>query len=460
MINNLTIKTKLLLSTIIIQAVTLFIFGFGLYKAVEITTIEGVKSNLRVIMLDIVDDILSHKKLLANIDLDEAEEVKFRPLFIRIIEPKSKKILVSTHFPKSLNTIDTNYKIIDIKKIVFSEEKGYIISRTKVEVKKGIKLVIEIATQKSIINVALDNLLYILALVLPFIFIISFFGTYALLKKSFKPIEIILNNLRNIQATNLSKRIQTNNTDDEINQLTTEINNLLNRLESSFEKIEQFSSDASHELKTPLTIIRGELEIALNKDRTLKEYKETIRSSLDEILTIQYTIDDLLFLAKIEQNDTQKEIVYLDEISLEIINELSHFAQISSIELNYSIKEALQSYGISNLLKIAISNILKNAISFSSKDSQVFLENYSDASFNYICIKDSGIGIEASEQKKIFESFYRTDKSRSKHSGGSGLGMAICQKITQLHKGTILIDSEVNKGSKICIKLPKAKLQQ
>jgi len=232
MINNLTIKTKLLLSTIIIQAVTLFIFGFGLYKAVEITTIEGVKSNLRVIMLDIVDDILSHKKLLANIDLDEAEEFKFRPLFIRIIEPKSKKILVSTHFPKSLNTIDTNYKIIDIKKIVFSEEKGYIISRTKVEVKKGIKLVIEIATQKSIINVALDNLLYILALVLPFIFIISFFGTYALLKKSFKPIEIILNNLRNIQATNLSKRIQTNNTDDEINQLTTEINNLLNRLES------------------------------------------------------------------------------------------------------------------------------------------------------------------------------------------------------------------------------------
>ena len=113
--------------------------------------------------------------------------------------------------------------------------------------------------------------------------------------------------LKQINANDLSSRLKTTDTKDEISELINEINNLLSRLENSFEKISQFSSDASHELKTPLTIIKGELEIALRKDRSVEDYKETINRSLYELSGIEQTINDLLFLAKNENEIMHKK---------------------------------------------------------------------------------------------------------------------------------------------------------
>ena len=271
--------------------------------------------------------------------------------------------------------------------------------------------------------------------------------------KSFLPIENILVELKQINANDLSARLKTTKSKDEINQLINEINSLLSRLENSFERMSQFSSDASHELKTPLTIIKGEMEVTLRKDRTINEYKEALKTSLEEISGIEQTINDLLFLAKNEQElivDKQEEF-YLDELADEAINELKNFAKLHKIKISLIVEDSLEMKGFASLLKIAIKNILKNAIQFSYENKEVIVKIFKENDLLNISIEDFGIGIPTNEQEKIYEKFYRTDKSRNKNSGGTGLGMSIMKKIVDIHKGKISLISQENIGTKITL---------
>ena len=289
--------------------------------------------------------------------------------------------------------------------------------------------------------------------ILPIILVFAVIGGNFIIYKSFSPFQNILEKLKQINANDLSSRLKTTDTKDEISELINEINNLLSRLENSFEKISQFSSDASHELKTPLTIIKGELEIALRKDRSVEDYKETINRSLYELSGIEQIINDLLFLAKNENAIIidKKDNFYLDEIVDESINELKNFAKLHKVEIVFEVEDNLEFFGFSNLLKIAIKNVLKNAIQFSFENSKVIVKIFEKDNLLNISIKDFGIGIPLNEQEKIFDKFYRTDKSRNKNSGGTGLGMSILKKIVDIHKGEITIKSEENKETTITL---------
>ena len=264
----------------------------------------------------------------------------------------------------------------------------------------------------------LENLLYALFFIIPIILILSIIGGNFLISTSFSSIERILK-----------------------------------RLELSFEKVSQFSSDASHELKTPLTIIRGELEIGLRKDRTKEEYKNILKTCLDEILIIKETINDLLFLAKSEQHLKYMQIqsIYLDELIEESILEVKNYANLKTILLINNIDNPITIKAYSSLLKIAIKNILKNSIQFSHKDSNVIIRSKTIPNYFIIQVQDYGIGISKKEQIKIFYKFYRTDKSRNKNLGGTGLGMPISKKILDIHDAEIFIKSEENEGTIVSI---------
>jgi signal transduction histidine kinase len=216
---------------------------------------------------DITDDV-KEKDRVEDVVLDENKEYNFEPLFIRILDKKShQKIIETQYFPQD---IELNNKYLDSLKeniVIFKEQNNYLISRIKIDFNDSLKIIIEVATTKDIIWETLKELIYILAFIIPIILIFSIIGGNFLIYKSFAPIEKVLEELKNINASDLSARLKNPNNQDEINQLVIEINSLLTRLESSFERISQFSSDASHELKTPLTVIKGELEVALRKDR-------------------------------------------------------------------------------------------------------------------------------------------------------------------------------------------------
>lgn len=445
--NNLSIKRKLLIYNILIQVVILTVFSFSLYKTLEISSLDKIKSTLKIVVLDVVDDIIDHKDDLTQEMFNEEIEYKFKPLFIRLIKTQdSIEIINTTDFPKAFEFSFDSLKNLKKDVVYFVKEDIYMLAKIKINI-DGIDYVVEVATDYKLLNSTFENLVYILIFILPIILILSIVGGYFLIYKSFLPIENILTNLKNITALDLSKRLETKNTNDEIDLLAKEINSLLSRLEDSFEKISQFSSDASHELKTPLTIIRGEIEIALRKDRKSAEYKETLNTCLEEIIIIQETINDLLFLAKNKFDDNCKNDIYIDEITSNSIKELKTFASSKNISLECEIKEPMQIKGEANLLKIALKNIIKNAISFSHDNSKVLIKNYTQNGKKIIEVKDFGIGINETELHKIFDKFYRTDKSRNKESGGTGLGLAISNKIVKLHNGKIDVLSKDNEGS-------------
>ena len=437
MTNKLSIKKKLLLYSFLIQIIILAIFSFSLYKALEISTLDKLQATLKVIILDVTDDLLE-KKQISAVTLDEEKEYKFEPLFIRILDNNNhEKLIQTSNFPEDIEHNDNYLKNLELNTITFEEQNNYLVSRIKIDFHKEKIVIIEIATTKEILTSTLEDILYILSFILPIVLIFSILGGNFLIYKSFLPIENILLELKQINAKDLSARLKSNKNKDEINQLVEEVNSLLKRLESSFEKISQFSSDASHELKTPLTIIRGEIEVALRKERSKEEYKSVLNSSLNEIIIIEKTINDLLFLAKNEKDiliDNQEDI-YFDEIIDESINEVKSFAKLNQIEINFILEDTIEYKGYSNLLKIALKNVLKNAIQFSHKNSQIIVKSYKKGSFFKISVQDFGIGIEENEQIKIFEKFYRTDKSRNKNSGGTGLGMSILKKIVDIQKG-------------------------
>ena len=454
MTTNLSIKKKLLIYSFFIQVIILAIFSFSLYKALEISTIDRFQATLKVITLDVTDD-LREKEKITDALLDEEKEYNFEPLYIRILDNKThEKIIETSNFPNDINYNEKLLKELKENTISFEEQNSYLISRIKIDYSATQKVIIEVITTKDMLWANLENLLYILSFIVPIILIFSVIGGNFLIYKSFSPIEKVLSELKNISASDLSTRLKNPQNHDEINQLINEINNLLKRLESSFERISQFSSDASHELKTPLTIIKGELEIALRKDRSADEYKQSLKTSLEEVVVIEQTINDLLFLAKNEKdliNNNMEEILYFDEIIDESINEIKNFSKLHQIEIKFELIDTVEFKGYSNLLKIAIKNILKNAIQFSHKNSLVIVKSYKENGFFNISIQDFGIGIEKNEQDKIFEKFYRTDKSRNKNSGGTGLGMSIVKKIIDIHKGSIKIESFENIGTTITI---------
>lgn len=455
--SKLSIKKKLLIYSFLIQLLILIIFSLSLYKALDISTMDKLQATLKVILLDVADDIVDHKYELSSRNFNEEKEYKFEPLYIRLLKLNpSLQIIKSTKFPNDISNNISKLRKLETDHIVFENQNSYIISRLKITLNKA-TYVVEVVTNNSSRNATLENLLYILFFIVPIILILATIGGYFLIYKSFLPIEKILLNLKSINASDLSKRLNSLENNDEIDLLTQEINSLITRLEVSFDKVSQFSSDASHELKTPLTIIRGEIEVGLRKQRSKDEYKEILNTCLDEILIIQQTIDDLLFLAKSEQklNDTNKEEIYIDEVTLDAITELKSYAKLKSVTVKSDIKNTLQIQGHSQLLKVAIKNILKNAISFSHKNNQVIVKNYENNNQYIISVQDFGIGIPKKEHKKIFEKFYRTDKSRNKDSGGTGLGMAICNKIVIMHQGKIELESIENIGTKISIYFQK-----
>ncbi|MAC82748.1 MAG: two-component sensor histidine kinase [Arcobacter sp.] len=455
MMNKLTIKKKLLLYGFIIQTLVLVIFSISLHKSLELATLDKLENTLRIVLLDIADDILEHNNF-DDLTFNEEDEYKFEPLYIRFSKvDKELKIIKEIDFPKEISNKFEKINLYQNDIIYFEQENSFIISKLKFNINNEL-YILEIATDNKNLNDTLENLIYILLFIIPIILIFTTVGGYFLIYKSFHPVEQIIKNLKEIKVKDLTKRLQRLENGDEIDSLSSEINNLLQRLEISFDKIYQFSSDASHELKTPLTIIRGEIEIALRKDRSNDEYKETLKNCLDEVIIIQQTVNDLLYLAKIEeQNSLNYEEIYLDEVILESIKELKPFAKLKEVEIQSNIKDASTIKGNSKLVKIAINNILKNAISFSQKESKVLINSFIKDESIYIVIKDFGIGISEDDLKKIFEKFYRTDKSRNKNSGGTGLGLSISQKIIHNHKGTISYESEENIGTKVTIKFTK-----
>lgn len=274
-------------------------------------------------------------------------------------------------------------------------------------------------------------------------------------KRVLKPINAIINSARIINAKNLSERIPDSKSGDELERLSKILNQMLNRLETSFYNQSKFVSDASHELRTPLTIIKGYAAIIKKRKLTNPEiFEESIDSIINEVDNMLNLIEKLLFLARGERNKINsafKEVRIND-----MIEQIYTEAKISNKKHNYKIvknDECILNID-ETLLKQAIRTILENSMKYSEEGSTIYISSEIVKKEVIITIRDEGIGISEEDQERVFERFYRIDESRTKSTGGTGLGLAIVSRIIEIHSGRINVKSQLNVGTEIQLILP------
>jgi heavy metal sensor kinase len=278
---------------------------------------------------------------------------------------------------------------------------------------------------------------------------------YFMAKKSLKPVDQIRKAAVKISSSNLDERIDIKGRKDELGRLAETFNAMIARLKDSFQRINQFSIDVSHELKTPLTILKGETEVVLRKERDNEEYKKLLQSNLEEIDRMARIIDDLLLLSKADSKDMKLNIenISLRDLVADVCANMKIFADRKEITLVADELADVRLIGDELKLRRMLWNIIENGIKYTPKGGGMNVSSYTNNGFVCVNVKDNGIGISGDDIEYIFDRFYRADRSRKRESG-SGLGLSISKWIAEAHKGTIEVTSQPSKGSQFLIKLP------
>ncbi|MBS1653490.1 MAG: HAMP domain-containing histidine kinase [Bacteroidetes bacterium] len=308
-------------------------------------------------------------------------------------------------------------------------------------------------------KIALQRLRLIIIISLLASILLSAVLGYIFSGRLLRPIKKIADKVTEISAQDLSRRIETGNKKDEWNYLSTSLNQLLNRLQESFETQRRFISNASHELSTPLTSISSQLEVSLQNERKAEDYKKTMQSVYQDVRHLSKLTQTLLEFAKASGSagGIQIDLVRIDEVLMRLPAEMQKLNYGYTVSLQFNElpeqEEELLVFGNEELLFTAIKNVVSNACKYSENHTAIVKLAVDKQKVN-VQIEDSGKGIPENELNNIFQPFYRTDESRSEE--GFGLGLSMAYRIIKLHKGVILVNSSVNKGSVFTVELPAA----
>ena len=280
-------------------------------------------------------------------------------------------------------------------------------------------------------------------------------GGWWMAGRAIKPIEQIHQTAARINSTNLSERINLETTDQELRELATILNSMLNRLEQSFDQQNRFTADASHELRTPLTVLLSHTELALSRQRTIAEYQDALATIQRAGQRMKALTDDLLVLARANAGklELRLEQVNLKDLAEEAAKMFKPLATKRSVTVKATVEDATCVADKSQLSQV-LANLINNAIQYNKSGGEVEIYTKTGNGNALIGVRDTGIGIPESELSRLFDPFYRVDSSRARDSGGSGLGLAICKRIIDAHGGDIHVESQLQHGSTFEIRIP------
>jgi two-component system OmpR family sensor kinase len=277
--------------------------------------------------------------------------------------------------------------------------------------------------------------------------------------KALSPIDQMVSRARRIGEANLADRLPHPGTADEIGRLVETLNEMLGRLERSFEVRRMFSADASHELRSPLSRLRAELEVALRRPRPLAEYEETLRSCLEEVERVQGVIEDLLELARIDATDEQEPaeaISVTDLVDAALMAVRPRAEQQGVVVVADPLPDVLVN-AAPIAAKVALANILDNAVKFSPPGGRVRIAASAVEDEAVIAVSDAGPGVSSDEAARLFQPFYRGKASRTTGAPGVGLGLAISRVLVQRQGGRISLGTPDGRGATFSVHLPRAR---
>jgi heavy metal sensor kinase len=291
----------------------------------------------------------------------------------------------------------------------------------------------------------------------PLLLLAAASGGYWLSRKALSPVDALTRTARGISGSNLGERLEKLTTGDELQRLSDTLNEMLARIEGAFLRITQFTADASHELRTPISLIRTEAEIVLRKSRRDAEYREALRHILLEAERTSSLIEELLSLARA---DSGRESLHLAPLDLraaivETAREWRQLLETRGLQFSQEFANCeLPVLGDRSALQRLLAILLDNAVKYTPSPGVIELHLEARDNKAIIALRDSGIGISEQDQLKIFERFYRVDKARSRELGGAGIGLAIARWIVQQHRGSLVVRSSIGIGSTFFVELP------
>ncbi|MBZ5594474.1 MAG: hypothetical protein LAP39_19710 [Acidobacteriia bacterium] len=295
----------------------------------------------------------------------------------------------------------------------------------------------------------------VLYLGLPLVLLIAGAGGFLLANKNLAPVRWMAEQARTITEKNLHNRLEIGSANEELTMLADSFNELLSRLDQSFETMRRFVADASHELRTPIAVIRGEADVSLDHDRSPAEYKESLAIIQDEARRLTRLIDDLLNLARADAGHVNLHVeeFYVNDILAECCRSMQSRAGAKKIALECRSPEDVGYRGDQELIRRLVLNLLENAIRYTPEGGRVLVSLDDAAGELRIRVADTGIGIPPEAAPHVFERFYRGDQARSRQNGGFGLGLSIVKWIAESHKGSVELSSQPGLGTTFTVLL-------
>lgn len=384
----------------------------------------------------------------------EHKQVEVNPTFLQVVDASGHVLFRTGNLQNDLLLFDPrltqnafyNTRISDQRirqgQFPIQNEQGLIIGH----------LTVGISQEESAI--VLHNLSTTLWIAFPFLLLVLFLASAFAASKGIAPVQQLIRSAAAISGKNIQTRLPLPENEDEIRQLATTINALLERIERSMRREKQFTADASHEIRTPLTGIRGTLEVLLRKPRTPEQYEEKIQTVIREVDRLSGMLDQLLQLARLESGgiSIQAETVDLQELFRTLTERWKAPLEAKNMQLHCSVPAKAYPRADVHLLTIILDNLVGNAIKYGHEGGRVDCVWLPES--NVLSVRDDGPGIPSEQVPFLFDRFYRGDVSRNTKVPGAGLGLSISKKLADLLEIQLKVSSEEGEGTLFTLEFP------
>ncbi len=453
---NLKIKDRLALNYLIATSLLMAAVFSGIYWVVEEVVLFNIDRDLSYELNKHTEEVQLKADELRFMNMEEWEErehreVQVNPVFIQIVNTKGEIMGRSPNLKSDSLHFNSN----NTKEFYNQTIGGQRVRTAQIALQNNGKTsgyILAAMSLESAISV-LEKLFQTLFISFAVIVIVLFFFSRTLAGRLVKPIKSLSQSMDHINRNNLSERVELPAKKDEIHNLSLNFNHLLDRIEKVIIRERQFTADASHQLRTPLAVLKGTLEVLIRRGREQKEYEEKIRFCISEIDRMSKSAEQLLIIARIDNHQINRlqEQKDLKKIVEEIILRFSKSITEQKINIDYQY-HYLEPFKVDKYYcDLILENLISNAIKYSPKGSKIKLAINQEGKGISFSICDEGIGIKESEQLKIFDSFYRSDTIAHNTIKGNGLGLAIARKAAESIDAQLDVASQLGQGA--CFKL-------
>jgi heavy metal sensor kinase len=386
-----------------------------------------------------------------HIKFVEPHELAISGTYLSIYDKKGKMTFSSKEFYPEITRLPLSDEMLRVIKI---KDNTWLIYDQPVYEENQVVAWVRAGRSLMPVRETLENLRNIIFVIIPLFLFIAAGGGLFLVNKALAPIDRIIETARAIMQGDLSRRLNMPKVEDEVGRLAMTFDEMLDKIETAFKRERQFTSDASHELRTPMTVIKAQAEEALTGAKSEEEYREALEVILKEITKMGKMVSQLLVLTRGDERRYRLEMENIDlKIVIEdVVGEMQEMAGQYGVNLYFEADKSVIVKGDQTLLTMLFMNLMENAIKYNIEGGWVKIGLHEEKSFARIIVEDSGIGIPEEDLPHIFDRFYRVDRSRS--SDGTGLGLSIVQWIIKIHNGKIDVISHPDKGTRFEIFLP------